>query len=115
MQKTGVKLPIQEKTDIFTIALSRSHLNFDTEAFVEKMKHEKGKVLLKRKGSSLKTCLVAEGSADVYPRFGPTMEWDTAAGQAIAKASGKNVFRTDSKTELKYNKENLRNPDFIVL
>lgn len=115
MQKSGVKLPIKEKTDQFTIAVSRSHLNPETEAFIEKMKGEKGQVHLKQMGSSLKTCMVAEGTADVYPRFGTTMEWDTAAGQAIAKAAGKNIFLTDLKTELIYNKESLQNPDFIVI
>jgi 3'(2'), 5'-bisphosphate nucleotidase len=65
-------------------------------------------------GSSLKICLVAEGKANVYPRFGPTMEWDTAAGHAIAKYAGKNIYLTDENTELKYNKENLLNPWFVV-
>lgn len=115
MQKSGVKLPLKGKTEWFTIALSRSHLNPETEVFIEKMKGEKGQIHLKQRGSSLKTCMVAEGTADVYPRFGTTMEWDTAAGQAIAKAAGKNVYRTDLKTELIYNKESLQNPDFIVI
>jgi 3'(2'), 5'-bisphosphate nucleotidase len=65
-------------------------------------------------GSALKICLVAEGKADIYPRFGPTMEWDTAAGHAIAKHAGKNILLTDAKTELSYNKENLMNPWFVV-
>lgn len=115
MQKSGVKLPLKEKTDQFTIAVSRSHQNPKTEAFIEKMKKENGQVHLKQTGSSLKTCMVAEGTADIYPRFGTTMEWDTAAGQAIAKAAGKNIFMTDLKTELTYNKESLHNPDFIVI
>jgi 3'(2'), 5'-bisphosphate nucleotidase len=115
MQKSGVRLPLKEKTDQFTIAVSRSHLNPETEAFIEKKKREKGQVYLKQMGSSLKTCMVAEGTADIYPRFGITMEWDTAAGQAIAKATGKNIFFPDLKTELTYNKEHLQNPDFIAI
>ena len=62
-------------------------------------------------GSSLKFCLVAEGIADLYPRFGPTMEWDTAAADAVYRYSGKNGER---KSPLKYNKEDLHNPEFII-
>lgn len=115
MHESGAKLPVKEKTDQFTIAVSRSHLNPETKAFIEKMKAEKGQIGLMQMGSSLKTCMVAEGTADVYPRFGTTMEWDTAAGHAIAIAAGKNIFLTDLKTELTYNKESLLNPDFIVI
>lgn len=64
-------------------------------------------------GSSLKFCVVAEGRADLYPRLGPTMEWDTAAGQAIVEAAGGTVTRLDG-SPLRYNKENLLNPHFIV-
>lgn len=71
-------------------------------------------VTLISSGSSLKICLVAEGTADVYPRFAPTMEWDTAAGHAIARAAGCDVYHIDGKTPLKYNKEDLHNPWFIV-
>ena len=66
------------------------------------------------KGSSLKFCLVAEGTADVYPRFAPTMEWDTAAGQAICEAVGLQVISKETDQPLLYNKENLLNPWFIV-
>ena len=64
-------------------------------------------------GSSLKLCVVAEGKADLYPRLGPTMEWDTAAGHAVVEAAGGTVTRVDG-TPLSYNKENLLNPYFIV-
>ena len=67
------------------------------------------------KGSSLKMCMVAEGLADIYPRFAPTMEWDTAAGQAVVEAAGFQMVTKDMRTPLKYNKENLLNPHFIVL
>ena len=65
-------------------------------------------------GSSLKFCLIAEGKADVYPRLGPTMEWDTAAGHLIATESGSDVLVWNSDEKLSYNKENLLNPFFIV-
>ena len=65
-------------------------------------------------GSSLKFCLVAEGAADVYPRFAPTMEWDTAAAHAVAMYVGKNVINTATNEPLSYNKENLLNPFFVV-
>jgi 3'(2'), 5'-bisphosphate nucleotidase len=58
--------------------------------------------------------MVVEGKADIYPRFGPTMEWDTAGGHAIVKASGKNIYNAYSKEELTYNKEELLNSFFIV-
>lgn len=62
----------------------------------------------------MKICQVAEGNADVYPRLGPTMEWDTAAGHAIAENAGALVFQSDNGEPLVYNKENLLNPWFIV-
>ena len=60
-------------------------------------------------------CMVAEGWADVYPRFAPTMEWDTAAGQAVVEASGFAMLHKETRLPLKYNKEDLLNPHFIVL
>ncbi len=66
-------------------------------------------------GSSIKLCLVAEGAADVYPRFAPTMEWDTAAGQAICEIAGKSVVDYDTNNALLYNKENLLNRWFSVI
>ena len=64
-------------------------------------------------GSSLKQCMIAEGKADLYPRFGPTMEWDTGAGHAIINASGGCITKVDG-SPLVYNKENLLNPHFLV-
>ena len=79
------------------------------------MKREHGGVRTVSRGSSLKLCLVAEGVADVYPRFAPTMEWDTAAGHAIAAATGAcEVVRADDGQPLTYNKADLHNPWFIV-
>jgi 3'(2'), 5'-bisphosphate nucleotidase len=73
-----------------------------------------GEVALISAGSSLKLCMVAEGRAHLYPRTGPTMEWDTAAGQAIAEAAGARVLEFESGRPLLYNKENLLNPWFVV-
>ena len=98
----------------FTIMGSRSHATPELTTYVETMRQKYGEVDFISAGSSLKICLVAEGRADIYPRLGPTMEWDTAAGQAIAMASGAQVVRHDDGTPLAYNKENLLNPWFIV-
>ena len=65
-------------------------------------------------GSSLKLCLVAEGSANIYPRFGPTMEWDTGAAQAVVMESGRKVLNFETNELLSYNKKSLLNPWFIV-
>ena len=86
----------------------------ETEEYIGEIKKKYGDVTITSAGSSLKLCLVAEGKADVYPRFAPTMEWDTAAGQAIVEQAGGKVIQTDSKERLSYNKENLLNPWFIV-
>lgn len=89
-------------------------MNQETEAFVKNIESERGSVGTISRGSSLKMCMVAEGKADCYPRFAPTMEWDTAAGHAIAKYAGKSVISVETGKELTYNKENLTNPGFIV-
>jgi len=93
---------------------SRSHMNKETMDFVENLKKGHNRVEIVSKGSSLKFCLVAEGKADVYPRFAPTMEWDTAAGQAICNALGIDVISSETNQSLQYNKENLLNPWFLV-
>ena len=93
---------------------SRSHMTEETRLYVDNLRKQGRPVTMISSGSSLKICLVAEGSADIYPRFAPTMEWDTAAGHAIAKAAGCEVYHIDEKTPLCYNKEDLHNPWFIV-
>ena len=114
LKEAGIELPVTDPNRKFTAVGSRSHSNEETAAYIKKLEEEHGEIEIISKGSSLKICMVAEGSADVYPRFGPTMEWDTGAGQAISLAAGKNVTLADHKTPLKYNKENLLNPFFIV-
>jgi 3'(2'), 5'-bisphosphate nucleotidase len=109
-------LPINQSTNrAFTIAGSRSHATPELEAFVAEKRQEYGEVEFISAGSSLKLCLVAEGRADIYPRTGPTMEWDTAAGQAIVEFSGGKVFKYDTAEPLDYNKEKLLNPWFAVM
>ena len=89
-------------------------MSTETEEFINKLKAQHGEIEFISKGSSLKLCQVAEGAADIYPRFAPTMEWDTAAGQAIVEISGGKVYEAESKKALLYNKESLLNPWFIV-
>ena len=111
----GDKLPATHyERKIYTIVGSRSHGTPELEAFVENKRSEKGDVDFIAAGSSLKICLVAEGSADIYPRLGPTMEWDTAAGQAIAECAGARVYLYEDGRALRYNRENQLNPYFIV-
>lgn len=115
VSENGTKLPIAKSSAGYIVAASRSHLNAETLAFIENLKIDHPELEIIRKGSSLKLCQLAEGVVDIYPRFGPCMEWDTAAGHAILKAVGKNIFLPDLKTELTYNKENLQNPHFIAI
>jgi 3'(2'), 5'-bisphosphate nucleotidase len=98
----------------FTVMGSRSHGTPELAAYVAAMRKKHGDVDFISAGSSLKICKVAEGKADIYPRLGPTMEWDTAAGQSIAVGSGARVVRHDSGEPLAYNKADLLNPWFIV-
>ncbi|MEM9680607.1 MAG: 3'(2'),5'-bisphosphate nucleotidase CysQ, partial [Bacteroidota bacterium] len=93
------------------VVASRSHLSEETEAYISKLRGSS----IVSKGSSLKFLLIASGEADVYPRFGPTMEWDTAASQIIVEEAGGTVTLVDEVTPLSYNKKDLLNPYFIVL
>ena len=111
----SIKLPVNDpQRVVLTIVGSRSHKTAELEAYVEEKRKAFGDVEFISAGSSLKICLVAEGRADVYPRLGPTMEWDTAAGQAIAEYAGASVYQYDTSKPLIYNKEDLHNPWFIV-
>jgi 3'(2'), 5'-bisphosphate nucleotidase len=93
------------------IVASKSHITPETEEYIKQFPG----ALLQTIGSSLKFMLVAEGKADCYPRFGPTMEWDTAAAHAIARSCGCRVVNASSNQELRYNKENFLNPSFLVV
>ncbi len=98
----------------FTAVGSRSHMSPETEVYFKELEAEHGQVSVLSKGSSLKLCMVAEGLADVYPRFAPTMEWDTAAGHAVCTAAGFRVLQWPELSPLKYNKTDLLNPWFWV-
>ncbi len=109
------RLPVSDPSDHqFRLVASRSHYNQETQDYVNSLDTGKKQIRLVNRGSSLKLCMVASGEADIYPRLGPTMEWDTAAAHAVVKASGKNVYEIISGNELIYNKENLLNPYFVV-
>ena len=108
------KLPLQREDNTFTIVASRSHMSPETETYVQEMRDLHGEVNLISKGSSLKLCMVAEGTANCYPRFAPTMEWDTAAGQAICENAGFQVIDWSTKENMLYNREELLNAWFLV-
>ena len=108
------KLPLKRTNKIFTIVASRSHMSQETEAYVQEMQVKHGEIQLISKGSSLKLCMVAEGQADCYPRFAPTMEWDTAAGQAICEHAGFKVIDWETKAPMVYNRKELLNNWFLV-
>ncbi len=96
------------------VAISRSHREQKSEEFILRLQGEFDRITMLSAGSSLKICLVAEGKADIYPRLAPTMEWDIAAGHAIAAEAGCALLDFSTGKDLRYNKEQLQNPDFIV-
>ena len=93
------------------VVASRSHLNEETQQFLDQLDEPE----IVSKGSSLKLLMVAEGAADLYPRYAPTMEWDTAAAQIVVEEAGGKVLIKDSKDPVRYNKEDLLNPYFLVV
>lgn len=115
-EEDGVRssLPLPAGERAFTVVASRSHLSAETADFIDNLRREHPDLELVSSGSSLKICLVAEGRADIYPRHAPTMEWDTAAGDAIARAAGREVVDATTDEPLRYNKEDLHNPWFVV-
>lgn len=110
----AILLQTKTTTNAIKVVGSRSHMSSETLDFVETLKATGKDVAIVSKGSSLKFCLTAEGNVDIYPRFAPTMEWDTAAGQAICNAVGIAVISEATKQPLLYNKEDLLNPWFVV-
>ncbi|HBH23678.1 MAG TPA: 3'(2'),5'-bisphosphate nucleotidase [Cytophagales bacterium] len=105
------RIQVNNKSDDRIAVRSRSHASEKEEALLQQYNVTDNI----SKGSSLKFCMVAEGKADIYYRHGPTMEWDTAAGQAILEAAGGKVLRKEENERFYYNKENLLNPSFICL
>jgi 3'(2'), 5'-bisphosphate nucleotidase len=116
--KNGEKLPLRQNTTPeknLNVVASKSHLSEETQAFIDELARGTEAIRQVSKGSSLKLCMVAEGEADVYPRLAPTMEWDTAAADAVVRESGKMTYQFDNAgAPLVYNKENLLNPWFVV-
>lgn len=124
------RLPfVKKKDDALTIVASKSHLSSETKDYIDNLAHHTENITLISKGSSLKLCMIATGEADVYPRLAPTMEWDTAAADAIVRESGKMTYQYGDSfqitinsgqlaakgTALAYNKERLLNPYFVVV
>lgn len=101
---------IKNETGKVKIVASRSHLNEDTANYIAKFKNAETVSM----GSSLKFMLIADSEADIYPRFAPTMEWDTAAAHAVLKGLEIEVINMEDDKPLRYNKENLLNPHFLV-
>lgn len=112
--KNSHALPIRSNRETYTIVASRSHLSVETVEFIKQLEEQYGFVETISKGSSIKLCMVAEGQAEIYPRFAPTMEWDIAAGHAICKYAGCTVIDFVTKNEMLYNREKLLNNWFIV-
>ena len=119
IDSTGNRSQLKRKTrksnqNSIRIVGSRSHSNEKLLQFTEKLKKTYAEVLLQSVGSSIKFCLVAEQIVDQYPRFTPTMEWDTAAGHAIINSCGYQILSVIDNQELTYNKKSLLNDEFIV-
>jgi 3'(2'), 5'-bisphosphate nucleotidase len=96
------------------VVASRSHLNAETEAFIARLEKTGRIIETANSGSSLKLCRVASGEAQAYPRFAPTMEWDTAAADGVCRGAGARVLNAETGNPLVYNKDNLLNPHFLV-
>ncbi|NNK79970.1 MAG: 3'(2'),5'-bisphosphate nucleotidase CysQ [Flavobacteriales bacterium] len=110
----GDALPKAQGDRPFKVVGSRSHMSPETEDYINELKTKHGQVEIVSMGSSLKICLVAEGVADAYPRYAPTMEWDTAAGHGIALGAGCEVMDHSTGEAMRYNKKNLLNNWFLV-
>ena len=110
-QKLPLKVNDNPKEKLFVVA-SKSHLSSETQEFIDNL--DTKSIEQVSKGSSLKLCMVAEGIADIYPRLAPTMEWDTAAADAIVRCAGKMTYQFELKEPVIYNKQDLLNPWFVV-
>jgi 3'(2'), 5'-bisphosphate nucleotidase len=110
----GIPLPMPASPRPYRVVGSRSHMNEETRDFIAShlSVHPLNEIV--SRGSSIKLCMIAEGSADIYPRFCPTMEWDTAAGHAVIAASGGTILQSGNEIPLQYNKYDLLNPWFIA-
>jgi 3'(2'), 5'-bisphosphate nucleotidase len=107
------RLTLNRNDGRFVVVASKSHNTPETQDFIQHIKTDK-QIEFISMGSSIKLCLVASGEADIYPRLAPTMEWDTAAADAIVRECGKMSVDFGTNEPLKYNKENMLNPWFVV-
>lgn len=114
LHEKSIPLSAGKTAEKIRVVTSRSHMSAETEDFIERLKNGSKSIERVSGGSSLKFCLVAEGMADYYPRFAPTMEWDTAAGQAIVEAAGGTVRCIKDQSRFSYNQESLRNDWFLA-
>jgi 3'(2'), 5'-bisphosphate nucleotidase len=112
--KNAQPMPLAGSPDKVTIVGSRSHSSPETLDFISNLQKTEPDLDFVSIGSSLKMCLIAEGKAHIYPRFGPTMEWDTAAGQAIVEIAGGTVIQAGKGESVHYNKPDLLNPWFVA-
>lgn len=112
--KLPVHVPISSRKKNIKVVASKSHLSQETVEFINSLKTSTRSVEFISRGSSLKLCILAEGIADIYPRLGPTMEWDICAGHAVVKFAGKFVKSLPNNEELRYNKKDLYNGNFIA-
>ncbi|WP_228200550.1 3'(2'),5'-bisphosphate nucleotidase CysQ [Arcobacter peruensis] len=113
--KNNQPLPLQTNNnpkEKLSVVASKSHLSSETQEFIDNL--DTKEIEQVSKGSSLKLCMVAEGIADIYPRLAPTMEWDTAAADAVVRCSGKMTYQFENDEPMLYNKEDLLNPWFVV-
>jgi 3'(2'), 5'-bisphosphate nucleotidase len=111
----GQKLPLtanEKKDELLRVVASKSHLSEETQQFIDAL--DTKNIEQVSRGSSLKLCMVASGEADIYPRLAPTMEWDTAAADAIVREAGKMTYQFENDEPVVYNKKDLLNPWFVV-
>lgn len=114
--KNRISLPIKINSNpdnIVIIVASKSHLSPETQAYIDDVAKKTEVIECISVGSSLKLCMIAEGNADIYPRLSPTMEWDTAAADAIVREAGYTTIDWETQAILRYNKEELLNPYFV--
>jgi len=109
-QKRSISVSLDNSEYPVRVVVSRSHISAGIEKFINQFQNYS----ILQMGSSIKMCLVADGSADIYPRLGPTMEWDTAASHAIINNAGGSIKSTETGNDLVYNKKDLHNPWFIA-
>jgi len=109
------KLPLHPLPTNYTVVASRSHLSKEIYAHIEKLKLQHQTIETINVGSSIKMCWVAEGKANEYPRYGTTMEWDTAAGQCIVELAGGQLIDLQTNLPMRYNREQLKNQNFIAI